>query len=248
MTTLTSNDLYCSNLAKIMLLAVVIIDMRNGRRANVTEYACAVPTCMFVADHQCIDCRVWVCNEHGTVHERHNGPGQVDETVAAAYLEHVVRIAPIPRSGGAAAVHAAASTNLRTADGCRQWLRENRVSERDIESCNGTKGLQALVRSIKGQQRGADSSISRQAHPAATSRREEGEPVKAPLNLPQPINPAHALEPATAVPFHFDVNQMMAMFAGALTQYMAQQPLRQTQPPQVSSADDDNLSEGSPHI
>ena len=40
-------------------VAVVTVDGRNGSRPNATEYTCAVPTCMFVSDHQCVDCRVW---------------------------------------------------------------------------------------------------------------------------------------------------------------------------------------------
>jgi hypothetical protein len=62
----------------------------------------------------------------------------------------------------------------------------------------------------------------------------------------EPVLPAL---PATApAPLNFDVNHMMGMFVGALTQLMAQQqqqPLRQTQGPEAVFQDDDNMSDGS---
>ena len=106
-------------------VAVVTIDGRNSR-TNATDYRCAVPSCTYVSDHQCPDCRVWICDDHGPAHDRHNGPDQVDDIVAAEYHAHLARIEmPVagPRPAGPAA------PNLRSSEGCRQFLREKGVHE-----------------------------------------------------------------------------------------------------------------------
>lgn len=141
-------------------VAVVVVDGAT-RPPAIPEYSCAVPSCAHLADTQCNECSVWVCDDHGPNHDRHMA--EVDETVIAAYLEHIASLpvsssARTAQSSGGSGEVAVAETghgprppNAQSKEGCKTLLRQMGVSEQDIRACNDNlRMLQALRRAKQG--------------------------------------------------------------------------------------------------
>jgi hypothetical protein len=125
-----------------------------------------------VADHQCAECKVYVCDLHGPLHEEHSQ--FVDADVITTYLQHVssrplneqLAQASAAQATAGNASSASAAPKATSIAGCKAILTELGVNQRDIVACdNNLKVLQALVRVKKGKQprTQAASAISRDA-------------------------------------------------------------------------------------
>ena len=226
-------------------VAVVTIDGPVNLRGS--EYACAVPGCLQLADTQCDHCAVWICGDHGPNHDRHSD--EVDEAVVNAYLDHIASAAApaatsvSPRQAPAATPAAAPTgPTAHSVAGCKRLLRQLGVSERDIDACKDKlRVLQALIRAKRGnagtlavaQRRIATAATTMSAAMTDDPPRPRTMTTAATTDQVPVARQSQALATTVATSsagITMDTANLMGLFFGAFSQFVSQQ--QQNQRPQ----------------